>query len=417
MKRKSALLLTVILLVSAIMRPAAAADAEKTVVSLRIEGLQENLFYNNSFSVNSAGTPTVRDVVSSYNSFADVPKITIVDENDCARIEEVGGLKEKSLGSPFAGGWMIRINNKNDARGLDRINISAGDDIVVYFTDAALVQYPEVDLTRMITDGIVKFTSVDTAVDVSGNVFATTNAVAGATVNWDGMVYTTDTSGEIIIDSTGAGVRHTVQINRAYDNGLPTVLRFAPGYYVKYGYHDVSKDDWFYSAVMSVSEKQLMSGVTETDFAPNSEMNRAMFVTILGRLANAEADQSAGTGFSDVVNDGWSAGYILWAAQNGIAAGNIDGTFDQYGIITREQLIAMLYRFAVMNGFDTDTQGQMFSTCSDISAVSPYAETAMKWAVGKGIISATGGYLNPKGQATRGQTAVMLDRFLKQFYI
>lgn len=416
MKRKTALLLTVILLACTIMRPAAAAG-DKTAVSLRIEGLRENLFYNDSFSVNYAGAPTMRDVVSSYNSVADVPKITVAGENDNAHIEEIGGLKERSLGSPYADGWMIRINNKIAALGLDRINISAGDDIVIYFADAALIQYPEIDLTRLLTDGIVKFTSMDTAIDASGNVLTVKNAVAGATVDWDGMVYTTDTNGEIIIDSTGAGVRHTVQIDRAYDNGLPSVLRFAPGYYVKYGYHDVSKDDWYYSAVMSVSDKQLMSGVTETDFAPNADVNRAMFVTILGRLANADADQTVDTGFSDVINDGWSAGYILWAAQNGVAAGNTDGTFDQYGIITREQLIAMLYRFAVMNGFDTDTQDQALSACTDIGAISPYAETAMKWAAAKGIVSASGGLLNPKGQATRGQTAVMLDRFLKQFYV
>lgn len=416
MKRKTAMLLTVILLTGAVMNPAAAADSGKTVVSLRIEGLRENLYYCNSFTVDHAEMPTMRDVVNSYNSIPDVPKITVAGENENTRIEEIGSLKGKSLGSPFADDWMIRINSKKAVDGLDRLNISVGDDIVIYYADASLIQYPEVDLTRMITDGVVKFTSSDTTADSSGRIYMATNAVAGATVDWDGMVYTTDTDGEIIIDSTGAGVRHMVQIDRAYANGLPSVLRFAPGYFVKYGYSDVSKDNWYYDAVMTIADKHLMSGVSETSFGPEAPVNRAMFVTILGRMANAKADQSVDTGFSDVINDGWSTGYILWAVQNGIATGNTDGGFDQYGIITREQLIAMLYRFAVMNGFDTDSQGQDLSAFSDIGVVSPYAETAMKWAVEKGIIIASGGLLDPKGQATRGQTAVMLDRFLTQFY-
>ena len=229
------------------------------------------------------------------------------------------------------------------------------------------------------------------------------------------MTYRTSTSGEIIIDSTGAGVKHTVSIERYYANGLPTVLRFAPGYSVRFGYRDVSVNDWFYEAVMFASDRRLLNGVTETEFRPDAPMTRAMFVTVLGRLAEAETVQISSADFSDVKFDGWSTGYIMWAVQSGIAGGRPDGTFGPYDSITQEQLVVMLNRFAVWEGFHMTAPDPDLSLYSDAGSISDYALPAMTWAVRLGIITGASGVLNPQGISSRAQVAVILNRFITEY--
>jgi hypothetical protein len=395
---------------------AAPAAGAGIVVSLRVEGMDSPLYYNGALTLAAATDATMRDVVDTYNSLPDVPEMETAVVGEDSVITAVGSLREKSLGLLFADGWMIRINGENAGRGLRARHVKAGDDIVIYYGDSTLIQYPEIDLTRMLSDGIVRFFSADAA-DGAGTSTVTDNPIVGAKVVWDGMTYLTNTSGEIIIDSTGAGVRHTVSIGRYYANGLPTVLRFAPGYYVRYEFRDVSADDWFYEAVMFASDRRFLTGVTETDFRPDAPMTRAMFVTVLGRLAETNADQTADTGFTDVTYDGVTTGYIVWAVQNGIAGGRPDGTFGPYERITREQLVVMLRRFADWEGFDTAAPGTDISVYSDNGAVAAYAQPAMAWAVAAGILTGTSGRLNPQGVCSRAQAAAILQRFITEYKV
>jgi hypothetical protein len=373
------------------------------------------LFYDGALSFGAPPDATLRDVVDTYNALPGVQAMTTAGAGRDARITAVGGLLEKSFGGPFEDAWMIRLNGEDAGGGLDAVRVGAGDDIVVYYGDPSLIQYPEIDLTRMITDGIVRFTSDDRTADGAGGAYVTKSPVAGATVVWDGMKYLTDLSGEIIIDSTGAGVRHTVSIERYYGNGLPTVLRFAPGYFVRYDYHDVPRDAWFYDAVVTASERHLLYGVSAVDFGPELPVNRAMFVTVLGRMADADVDELAAAGFTDTKDDGWSAGYIAWAAQSGIAGGRPDGTFGPYEALMREQLVVMLFRFADLEGFDTGGAGADLSAYADAGSVSDYARDAMTWAVGRGIVTGALGRLDPQGASSRAQVAVILGRFIQEY--
>jgi hypothetical protein len=410
MRRSKLLIIAVILLgiSPAVVSPAAAAG--RLDLSLRIEGMDKPLYYNASMAMETGGGATLRDVIEAYNKADGVPAIAI--SADGARIVAVGSLQEKSFGSPLNDLWLVRLNGDRTAEALDRIALKSGDDVVIYYGDPSLIQYPDVDLTQMLSHGIVRFTSADETGDASGAVGVERNPVVGATVVWDGMTYTTDALGEIIIDSTGAGVRHSVSVERRYEGGLPTVLRYAPGAAVMVGYADVMPGDWFFGAVTFVAERHLMSGVTQLEFAPSSPVTKALFLTILGTLAGVDDDPSAETGFSDVVNDGWSPGYILWAVQNGIAVGSPDGTFGQYQALTREQIVLMLYRYAVLSGEDASAADDTLSGCADAVDVSPYALASMRWAVGRGIVAGQSGFIDPQGQATRAQVAVMLQKFI-----
>ncbi len=414
--KRTALILMILALVAGLGPAFALAVGTGSVeVSFRIEGKSENLYSNSALTVEYTDTATLSDVVAGCSSTPDAPVITLGGSGAEVRVTAVDGLAEKSIGGMFNDTWMIRVNGETVDTLLKNTGVQDGDEIVLYYGDPELMQYPEMDLSRMISDGVVRFTSDDAVTNGAGQTYVATNPVAGAIVTWDGMTYKTDASGEIIIDSTGAGVYHTVQIERSYENGLPTVLRFAPGYAVTYGFSDVMPEAWYYDAVMFASALKLVNGVTQSEFAPDAAMNRAMFVTVLGRLTGVEADQTQGTGYTDVVNDGWSVGYIKWASDNGIVTGYSDGTFGQYREITREQIAVLLCRYAQYKGYGTDLLGQDLSSYPDLGNVSSYAETAVRWAVEQGIITGSDGRLDPAGPATRAQVATMLQRFITTF--
>ncbi len=403
MKRSIPALLALVLLLgfAAGSYPAEAADT--AVVSLRIEGKTETLYYNSELTVEAGSGLTLRRVIDAAKSRGDGPEITLANDG-APRIVGVGTLREHSSGGNADDRWLVRVNGTAAAADPDGVPVRAGDDIVIYYADPARIQYPRVDLSRMITSGIVRFTDENAA-----------EPIAGAAVVWDGMHYTTDDNGEVIIDSTGAGVLHTVSIERYDESGLPTVLRLPPDCAVRYGFDDVAADAWYLEDVLYISERQLLKGVSESAFAPEEPMNRAMFVTVLGRLAGAAVDQTADTGFTDVVNDGWSAGYIAWATENGIVGGYGDGRFGQYDPITREQMAVILYRYAQNRGIDDGAGGADLSSFADAGSVSGYAQEAVQWLVGRGLMTGADGRLFPQGPATRAQAAAILRRFITEF--
>ncbi len=180
------------------------------------------------------------------------------------------------------------------------------------------------------------------------------------------------------------------------------------------GYNDVSPEDWFYTAVSYVTEKRLFQGDEDGNFLPDEKLDRAMTATVLGRMAAiTEAEYLETQTFSDVPLDAWFAGAVNWAAAQKIVNGNGDGTFDPEGCITREQLAAMLYRWAVQNGRaagapDTSAVARF----ADGGTVSAWAAEAMAWAVEAGLIQGTDvNTLEPEGNATRAEAAAILQRY------
>ena len=175
-------------------------------------------------------------------------------------------------------------------------------------------------------------------------------------------------------------------------------------------FDDVSDDDWFSDAVKFVYNNRIMDGVTDTTFVPSGTTNRAMIVVILWRLDGAPAGGGS-SGFTDVPAGQWYSEAVAWAVRTGVVDGYDDGTFRPLTQITREQVAALLYRFARYQGEDVSDSADL-SGFPDSGSVSAYAQTAVRWAVSRGILGGTtGGNLDPKGTANRGQLAVMLMRF------
>ena len=174
---------------------------------------------------------------------------------------------------------------------------------------------------------------------------------------------------------------------------------------------DVTSGDWFYDAVAYVYDKGMMEGTTDTTFAPAMNLTRSMIAQVLYNLEERPEAPGA-AGFPDVAAGAWYADAVNWAAARGIVKGYDTGAFGPEDSVTREQLAAILYRYAQAKGYDTTQGGMAVREFSDSASISDWAQEAMAWAVNAQVLSGKGnGVLDPQGTATRAEVAQMLMNF------
>ena len=179
----------------------------------------------------------------------------------------------------------------------------------------------------------------------------------------------------------------------------------------KLPFTDVKAGAWYADAVKYVFDQGLMSGMSAQEFGPDGQVTRGQVVTILWRLAGSPT--VSGKAFPDVSASAWYADAVAWASANGVVSGYENGGFGPGDPVTREQLAAILYRYALISGKDADQTADL-SGYTDSVTISAWAPQALKWAVGSGLISGTGTHtLSPRGTATRAQIAVILQNFCK----
>lgn len=176
-------------------------------------------------------------------------------------------------------------------------------------------------------------------------------------------------------------------------------------------FDDVKPGDWFYNDVVYVYEKGIMDGVDNRVFSPNTTLNRAMFVTMLYRVAGEPA-VSKTADFSDVPGDTWFSDSVAWASSQGIVDGFDDDLFGPYNSLTREQLATILYRYAKWSGRSTYAPTDALTGFADADKVSSYALDAMRWAVYTGLMQGSENGLEPQSSASRAQVAAIIHRFL-----
>ena len=176
---------------------------------------------------------------------------------------------------------------------------------------------------------------------------------------------------------------------------------------------DVMSGDWFYDAVAYVYNKGMMEGTTDTTFAPTMNLTRSMIAQVLYNLEERPEAPGA-AGFTDVAAGAWYADAVNWAAARGIVKGYDTGAFGPEDSVTREQLAAILYRYAQVKGYDTTQGGMAVREFSDSASISDWAQEAMAWAVNAQVLSGKGnGVLDPQGTATRAEVAQMLMNFVE----
>ena len=169
-------------------------------------------------------------------------------------------------------------------------------------------------------------------------------------------------------------------------------------------------DDWFYDAVAYVYENGIMAGTSDTTFEPDMQLDRAMAAQLFYNLEGKPAVTGDST-FTDVTSGHWAVDAITWAAQNDIVAGIGGNLYDPDSNVTREQFAVMLYKYARFKGYDLTAAGDL-TQFPDAGSISSWAETALSWANGNGLINGhENGTIDPKGSTIRAQAASIMANF------
>jgi hypothetical protein len=409
-------LLSIILAAALVLSIGAAALADDlviatrlTTVTLRVEGKEDVVFYGDC-AVPYKEALTVYDVLLALDSDdadeGDTPDFTFTDSGYGPYLSAVNGLAEFANAS--MDGWQTLINGVAPVVGISEQPVKERDEIVIYYSDAYGIgfQYPEIDDSKLVSDGIVSFTSLDTTYDENWNATTTRQPVAGATVVWNGATYTTDAAGAIR-PATRKAAYNTVQISR-YDEatGIPTVLRFAPGYVTRFA--DTVAGAWYDDAVRYCVENGLISG-DGNRFRPSDKMSRADFAVVLYRLAGSPEATLQASAFPDVSDGAYYNAAVQWAAQNGIITGDGSG-FNPRGNISRQDIAVILSRYLDYTDANIAVTAQ-YVIFPDEGDIADYAKNALQLLYKLGVITGTDGKINPRGSATRAEIAVVLERF------
>ena len=209
--------------------------------------------------------------------------------------------------------------------------------------------------------------------------------------------------------SAAGGAWDAQQQTYAFDviSGVTAIARFP--------FADVPAGSWYYGAAAYAYNNGLFAGTTDTTFAPDMTMTRAMLVSVLWRLAGEPAPKGTNT-FDDVPDGAWYTDAVTWAAENGVVAGIGNGRFDPSGAVTREQTAVILFNYAQSKGYDVSARADL-SAFPDAGSVSGWAQEALAWANASGLISGavrgTQTILDPQGSASRAQVAMILMGYVE----
>jgi len=180
-----------------------------------------------------------------------------------------------------------------------------------------------------------------------------------------------------------------------------------------FSFTDSIPNAWYHDGIHYCLEHGLMNGTTGTTFEPNNATTRGQIVTILYRQEGKPT--VSGAPFSDVTSGQYYADAVVWAAANGIVNGYTDKTFRPDDNVTREQLAAILWRYAKYKGQDVSVgENTNILSYQDASSIGEYAVPAMQWACGAGLIQGDNNALRPQGNATRAEIATVLMRLMVQ---
>lgn len=321
-------------------------------VHTRKDNNLETWISRKSYSIDK--NSTVDELIEKALSLNGIPY-----ENKGNYITGIKGLYEFDNGN--ASGWLYLLNGKYSNYGVNEQTLKNGDEVILHYTDDYSVESDDKK------SGGSSNSSKNNTTDTSDDKTTVTEP-------------TEDVSDEVI------------------DNTAKT-----------FDYVDVSDNEWYTEAVSYVSEKNIMTGVDDNTFSPNTNLTRAMLVNILYRAENSP--ETTLSKFSDVNVDAWYANAIGWASENEIVSGISDDEFAPDEYITREQVCAILMRY--MNHFN----GIEYSECdssslinySDYTQISPYALEAIAYMRNSGIVNGrTDTTLNPKDEITRAETAMIL---------
>ena len=323
-------------------------EKETINVTFRLQGL-------NGVSIAKTSYRNLEETSTAYDVFAKA----LEDNNfSCEKIgsyvksiQSADGTKLAEGDAGEKSGWMYKVNGEIPEVALGAYGLSDGDDVLVFFTK----DYSKEDYSHS-----------------SGKDESKQNGNKNKDKN------------------TGSG-------------SVGTDISALP-------YRDID-GHWAAESIGYMCDKNLMKGVSDMEFAPEAVLTRAMLVTILYRMAQEPLTVNSAA-FTDVGTDTWYSAAVAWASENNIVSGISDTEFAPDSNITREQIAAMLMRYAAFRGIDTGKRADT-SAFMDAEMASDWSKDALAWAIGEGLLSGRSvTELAPRGAATRAEIATILTRFL-----
>lgn len=327
-------------------------------------------------------------------------------------VTEINGLAEFDNGTNS--GWMFTTNGKHGNKGVAEQSVQNYDSIVFHYTD---------DYTK--EQGSEQWSSGGSKKDDTANVYTVsfdsnggTNVKSQSVEKGKNVTKPTDPTREGYVFK---GWFTDKALKTAYDFNAKVTGSFT--LYAKWEkadetisaalpFTDVKDNAWYKSAVEYAVSKKLFSGVSATEFAPESTMTRAMLVTVLYRLEN-QPNVLGDVHFTDVAENEWYTKAVLWAAQNGIVSGVSEAEFNPNGDITREQLAVILNRYAAFKKNENQNAADL-SAFADSENISDWAVDALKWAVANKLLNGTDNKeLKPLDSATRAEVAAIFMRCIE----
>lgn len=393
-------------------------NADVSVNTVKVDGVDKNIYtakFNNpdGFSDFTITKTTQSVAVIGNNKYTTLQNAidaaqtgaTIVLQKDCTEKVTVAG---KSLTINRNG---KTFNEANVTVGSNCTKEVKNDTIVVTYTK------PSSGSSGGSSSGKTTYKVTTSAVNNGGVNASPSNAEKGATIT---LTLSPDKGYKLdkltVTDGSGKSVSTVKKSDTVYTFTMPASAVTVGVSYAKADetpskttFNDVSANDWFASAVDYVTGKGMMNGTADNTFSPKAHTTRGMVVTVLYRLENQPSTSAAS--FTDVASGAYYANAVAWANANGIVSGYGSGKFGPNDKVTREQLAAILYRYAQYKKYDV-SGAKSLDGYTDAQSVSSYAVPALQWANAAGIVTGkSGSKLDPKGNATRAEVAAMLMRF------
>ncbi|MGI5936045.1 MAG: S-layer homology domain-containing protein [Oscillospiraceae bacterium] len=355
------------------------------------------------------GSPTVHDAIEAlHDAYYDGG----AQAGYAVTESSYGGMSMAMLWGKTEGVGSFYINGNMPWYTVDAAPLSHGDmvDVIIFRPDYsdARASFDKTSLTAAPGEGIDLTLGIETY-DAEFNL--SKEPLSGASI-WTGTDELSDTG--LVTDAQGRVSLRFSEPGTYIVTARSETAITAPVCIVNVRsleFEDVT-GHWAKDSISYVASRGYFRGTTETEFSPDGTMTRAMLVTVLWRVAG-QPQAGKAAAFSDVKPNQYYTEAVAWANANGIVKGYEDGRFGVSDNITREQMAAMLMRFAAWrNGGQLDTPGLELSRFTDAGKISAYAREAMKWAYAMGLISGrTGTTLVPAGTATRAEVATIIQRF------
>lgn len=392
-------------------------NADVSVNTVKVDGVNKNIYTAKFINPDGFSDFTITKTTQSVAVIGNNKYTTLQNAIDAAQTGATIVLQKNCTEKVTVAGKSLTINR--NGKTFDEANVTVGSNCTKEVKNDTIVVTYTKPSSGGSSSGKTTYKVTTSAVNNGGVNASPSNAEKGATIT---ITLSPDKGYKLdkltVTDGSGKTVSTVKKSDTVYTFTMPASAVKVGVSYVKATetpsetkFNDVSANDWFASAVDYVTGKGMMNGTADNTFSPKANTTRGMVVTVLYRLENQPSTSAAS--FADVASGAYYANAVAWANANGIVSGYGSGKFGPNDKVTREQLAAILYRYAQYKKYDVSVgEDTNILSYNDAQSISSYAIPAIQWACGAGVVTGkSGSKLDPKGYATRAEVAAMLMRF------